>query len=129
MKFLVGTRLSLKFIKKNLDDVYDDIRMFNNYDDSIATYGYTVSTEWNYIQEIPYKGDTIRDKRRMYIPIITASKRLMMMNRLLTRELHVCIRNCLKISWLKVTKRLMNSSSKLRTHRSVDVRLITKKMP
>ena len=67
VKFLVGTRLSLKFIKKNHDDVYDDIRMFNNYDDSIATYGYTVSTEWDYIQERPYKGDTIRDKRRMYI--------------------------------------------------------------
>ena len=41
--------------------------MFNNYDDSIATYGYTVSTGWDYIQERPYKGDTIRDKRRMYI--------------------------------------------------------------
>lgn len=67
VKFLVGTRLSLKFIKKNLDDVYDDICMFNNYDDSIATYGYTVSTGWDYIQERPYKGDTIRDKRRMYI--------------------------------------------------------------
>ena len=36
VKFLVGTKLSLKFIKKNLDDVYDDIRMFNNYDDCIA---------------------------------------------------------------------------------------------
>lgn len=54
VKFLVGTKLSLKFIKKNLDDVYDDIRMFNNYDDSIATYGYTVSTEWDYTQERPY---------------------------------------------------------------------------
>lgn len=67
VKFLVGTKLSLKFIKKNLDDVYDDIRMFNNYDDSIATYGYTVSTEWDYTQERPYKGDVIKDKRRMYI--------------------------------------------------------------
>lgn len=67
VKFLVGTKLSLKFIKKNLDDVYDDIRMFNNYDDSTATYGYTVSTEWDYTQERPYKGDVIKDKRRMYI--------------------------------------------------------------
>ncbi len=67
VKFLVGVRLSLKFIKSNLDDVYDDIRMFNNYDDSIATYGTTVSSEWDYIQERPYKGDTIKDKRRIYI--------------------------------------------------------------
>ena len=48
-------------------NIYDDIRMFNNYDDSIATYGYTVSTEWDYTQERPYKGDVIKDKRRMYI--------------------------------------------------------------
>ena len=67
VKFLVGAKLSLKFIKNNLDNVYDDIRMFNNYDDSIATYGYTVPVEWNYTQDRPYKGDVIKDKRRMYI--------------------------------------------------------------
>ena len=67
VKFLVGAKLSLKFIKNHLDAIYDDIRMFNNYDDGIATYGYTVQTEWDYTQERPYKGDVIRDKRRMYI--------------------------------------------------------------
>lgn len=67
VKFLVGTKLSLKFIKKHLDEVYDDIRMFYNYDDGISTYGCTVSTEWDYTQERPYKGDVIREKRRMYI--------------------------------------------------------------
>ena len=39
VKFLVGVKLSLKFIKKNLDVIYDDIRMFTNYDESIETYG------------------------------------------------------------------------------------------
>lgn len=67
VKFLVGAKLTLKFIKNNLDKVYDDIRMFTNYDDSIATYGYTVPAEWNYTQERPYKGDVIKDKRRIYI--------------------------------------------------------------
>ena len=67
VKFLVGVRLSLKFIKKNLDEVYDDIRMFTNYDESINTYGYTVSAEWDYSHERPYKGDVIKDKRRIYI--------------------------------------------------------------
>ena len=67
VKFLVGVRLSLKFIRKHLDEVYDDIRMFTNYDEGIATYGYTVSAEWDYTQERPYKGDVIKDKRRMYI--------------------------------------------------------------
>ena len=67
VKFLVGVKLSLKFIKKNLDEIYDDIRMFTNYDESINTYGYTVSAEWDYSQERPYKGDVIKDKRRIYI--------------------------------------------------------------
>ena len=67
IKFLVGTKLSLKFIRKHLDDVYDDIRMFVNFDESINTYGYTVSAQWEYTQERPYKGDVIKDKRRMYI--------------------------------------------------------------
>ena len=37
VKFLVDVILSLKFITKNLDDVYDDIRMFTNFDESIST--------------------------------------------------------------------------------------------
>lgn len=67
IKFLVGAKLSLKFIRKHLDEVYDDIRMFVNFDESINTYGYTVSAQWEYTQERPYKGDVIKDKRRMYI--------------------------------------------------------------
>ena len=67
VKFLVGVKLSLKFIKKHLDEVYDDIRMFTNYDEGIATYGYPVSAEWDYSQERPYKGDIVKDKRRIYI--------------------------------------------------------------
>ncbi len=67
VKFLVGARLSLKFIRKNLDDAYDDIRMFTNYDEVISTYGYTVSAEWDYTQKRPYKSAIIEDKRRIYI--------------------------------------------------------------
>lgn len=67
IKFLVGVKLSLSFIKKNFDSVYNDIRMFMNFDESINTYGYTVATDWDYTQKRPYKGDVIKDKRRIYI--------------------------------------------------------------
>lgn len=67
VKFLVGVKLSLRFIKKNLDAIYDDVRMFTNFDEGINTYGCTVTSEWDYVQERPYKGDVIRDKRRIYI--------------------------------------------------------------
>ena len=33
----------------------------------LNTYGLTVSAEWNYTQDRPYKGDTIEEKRRIYI--------------------------------------------------------------
>lgn len=67
IKFLLGVKLSLTFVRENLDLVYDYIRMFMNFDESINTYGYTVRTNWNYTQERPYKGDVIKDKRRIYI--------------------------------------------------------------
>lgn len=67
IKFLVGVKVSLSFIRKKLDEAYEDIRMFINYDESIRTYGYTVTTEWDYTQKRPYKGDIIKDKRRIYI--------------------------------------------------------------
>ncbi len=70
IKFLVGTRLTLKFIRKHLDEVYDDVRMFVNYDEGIRTYGYTVTASWDYTQERANKGDVIREKRRIYIPLL-----------------------------------------------------------
>lgn len=67
VKFLVGVKLSLAFIRKHLDSVYEDVRMAMNFDEGTNTYGYTVPAEWDYRQERPYKGDTIREKRRIYI--------------------------------------------------------------
>ncbi len=67
VKFLISVKISLRFIKRNLNEVYDDIRMVSNFDEGINTYGYTVMTEWDYSRERPYKGDVLTDKRRIYI--------------------------------------------------------------
>lgn len=67
VKFLVGVKLSLSFIRKNMDEIYDQIRFFTNYDEALNTYGYTHTAEWDYSQERPYKGDVLKDKRRIYI--------------------------------------------------------------
>ncbi len=68
LKFLIGVRISLAFVRKELDAVYgDEIRQFQNYDSALDTYGYTVPIEWKYTQERPYKGDTIHGTRRMYL--------------------------------------------------------------
>ena len=45
--------------KSNLEDVYDDSRMSNNFVVGINTYYCAVNAEWNCIQDRPYIGDTI----------------------------------------------------------------------
>lgn len=67
LKFLVGVRISLALVCKQLEAVYDEIRQFQNYEQNLDTYGYTVPIEWTYTQDRPYKGDTITEKRRMYL--------------------------------------------------------------
>ncbi len=59
-KFLLAPKMSLSFIKPNLDSIYDDIRMFTNFNEDTNTYGYCVSGEWDYSQQCPYKEDTIK---------------------------------------------------------------------
>ncbi len=67
LKFLIASRISLPFVRKELDAIYDDISMFSNYDNNLGVYSMTVASEWNFTQERPYKKDTIEEKRRIYI--------------------------------------------------------------
>jgi transposase len=67
LKFLIGAKISLAFVREALDSVYDDIRSFQNYSPDHDVYHYTVASEWDYVQERPYKGDLLKEKRRIYI--------------------------------------------------------------
>jgi transposase len=67
IKFLAGVKISLTFVREALDRVYDDIRTFTYYSPIYDVYGYTVAAEWDYKQERPYKGDVLKEKRRVYI--------------------------------------------------------------
>jgi transposase len=69
IKFLIGVKISLTFVREALDRVYDDIRTFTYYSPVHDVYGYTVASEWEYKQERPYKGDIVKEKRRIYIHI------------------------------------------------------------
>ncbi|MDR0301734.1 MAG: IS1634 family transposase [Treponema sp.] len=66
-KFLIGVKVSLVFIREALDKVYDDIRSFEHYSPHHDVYAYTVTSEWRYKQERPYKGDALKENRRIYI--------------------------------------------------------------
>lgn len=67
LKFLVSAKTSLSFVRKELDAVYDDFRTFEHYNEAYQLYSTTIQGEWHYSQERPYKGDTVEDKRRIYI--------------------------------------------------------------
>ena len=67
IKFLLGAKMSLKLIKDNLNANYENVRSVMNFDEATNTYGYTVTTDWNYSQKRPYKGDVLKEKRRIYI--------------------------------------------------------------
>jgi transposase len=67
VKFLMSVKMSLAFVRKELDAIYDTFRSFEHYDENHELYCRTVRTNWNYTQEQPYKGETVQESRRLYI--------------------------------------------------------------
>lgn len=66
-KFLMATKTSLKWVKTELEKASDAIRTWSNYSQQYDLYAHTVPVKWAYTQERPYKGDTLRGERRMYL--------------------------------------------------------------
>jgi transposase len=69
VKFLMGVKTSYKTVKRELDSVYDGIRHFSNFNEVQDVYGVTVDTEWDYSEYRPYKKDTIKEKKRLYMQV------------------------------------------------------------
>jgi transposase len=67
MKFLVGAKLSLKLVKSHLDNVRDKMRNWPYYSQAHQLYTYSLPITWDYIQTRPYKKDTVKENRRMYL--------------------------------------------------------------
>lgn len=67
LKFLIAAKTSLKFVKAELDKVRDSIRTWTNYSQKYDLYAYSTKIDWGYSQDRPYKGDTLKGKRRMYL--------------------------------------------------------------
>lgn len=66
-KFIIGVKLSLNYVKAVLDEERDNLKLWGNLKTQFGTYGLSKTIEWDYEQERPYKGDTIKDKRRAYL--------------------------------------------------------------
>ena len=69
LKFLIGAKLSLKFVSAEVDKVRDTIRSWQNFLPDAEAYGVTVPIQWEYKRTRPYKKDMVREERRMYVHI------------------------------------------------------------
>lgn len=66
-KFLIGVKLGLTHVKEVLDAERDNLRVWSNLQTQFGAYGICKPIEWEYEQERPYKGDTLKEKRRAYL--------------------------------------------------------------
>jgi transposase len=69
LKFLMGAKLSLKFVCGEVDKVRGAIRDWQNFLPDAEAYGVTVPVQWKYRRSRPYKGDEVQEDRRMYVHI------------------------------------------------------------
>jgi transposase len=75
LKFLIAAKVSLTFVKAELDKVRDSIRTWTNYSQKYDLYAYSTKIDWAYSQDRPYKGDTLKGKRRMYLHLYFNSEK------------------------------------------------------
>jgi len=66
-KFVIGVRLSFKYVKVVLDEERENLKRWSNLQTQFGAYGICRMIEWDYEQARPYKGDVIREKRRAYL--------------------------------------------------------------
>jgi hypothetical protein len=75
MKFLVAAKLSLKWVRAHLDTVRDKMRDWHYFNHDYQLYTYSLPITWDYSQDRPYKKDTIKGKRRMYLHLFFSPER------------------------------------------------------
>lgn len=66
-KFLIGAKLSLNIIKRCLQASQATFVTRQNYDSTTGLYIKTFMEEWDYVEKRQRKGDTVKEKRRVYI--------------------------------------------------------------
>jgi len=67
LKFLIGAKLSLRLVQTHLDTVRETLRSWTHYSQVYQLYAYSLPITWAYSQDRPYKGDTIKEERRLYL--------------------------------------------------------------
>lgn len=69
LKFLCGTSTTLKFAKDFIREIGADKDRYEHYNSDLELYVFSKTIAWDYVQERPYKGDTLHEERRMYLHV------------------------------------------------------------
>ena len=67
LKFLCGTSSALSFAKEFIREIGSRKDHYENYNSNLELYVFTRTIAWDYEQERPYKGDVVKEERRMYL--------------------------------------------------------------
>jgi transposase len=67
LKFLIGVKVSLKYVQTELADARTQIRNWENFYPDHNLYARSSMITWKYSQERPYKGDVLEAERRAYL--------------------------------------------------------------
>ena len=67
LKFLCGTSSALSFAKDFIREIGSKKDHYEYYNSNLELYVFTKTIAWDYEQERPYKGDVVKEERRMYL--------------------------------------------------------------
>lgn len=67
IKFVLGGKTSVAFVKDIIAREDSKMRKWDRYNEQYGLYVHSETIKWDYEQERPYKGDTIKADRRMYL--------------------------------------------------------------
>ena len=67
LKFLCGTSSALSFAKEYIREIGSRKDHYEYYNSNLELYVFTRTIAWDYEQERPYKGDVVKEERRMYL--------------------------------------------------------------
>ena len=67
LKFLCGTSSALSFAREFIREIGSKRDHYEYYNSNLELYVFTKTIAWDYEQERPYKGDVVKEERRMYL--------------------------------------------------------------
>lgn len=68
-KFLIGVKLGLNYVKEVLEEERENLQLWSNFQTQFGAYGVCRTIDWDYEEERPKNGATIKSKKRAYLHI------------------------------------------------------------